>query len=72
MAAALLLDRLGLPITEACQRAWETVIVRQQQEMLERSTPMVKLWDGSLALPIIGTLDSSRRQTILDWILAMW
>jgi len=68
-AATLLLDRLGLFVTEAHQKAREAVILRQQQEMLELSTPVVKLWDGVLALPIIGTLDSSRTQTIMESLL---
>jgi rsbT co-antagonist protein RsbR len=68
-AATLLLDRLGLYVTEAHQKAREIVILRQQQEMLELSTPVVKLWDGVLALPIIGTLDSSRTQTIMESLL---
>jgi rsbT co-antagonist protein RsbR len=67
--SSLLLDRLGLFITEAHQRAREGVIRRQQLEMLELSTPVVKLWDGILALPIIGTLDSSRTQTIMESLL---
>jgi rsbT co-antagonist protein RsbR len=64
-----LLDQLGLYITEVHQKAREGVIRRQQQEMLELSTPVVKLWDGILALPIIGTLDSSRTQTIMESLL---
>lgn len=68
-SASELLDNLGLFVTEAHQRAREGVIVRQQQEMLELSTPVVKLWDGVLALPIIGTLDSSRTQTIMESLL---
>ena len=67
--ASLLLDNLGLFVTEAHQKAREGVILRQQQEMLELSTPVVKLWDGVLALPIIGTLDSSRTQTIMESLL---
>lgn len=67
--ATALLDNLGLFVTEAHQKAREGVIVRQQQEMLELSTPVVKLWDGVLALPIIGTLDSSRTQTIMESLL---
>jgi rsbT co-antagonist protein RsbR len=51
------------------QKSRESVIMRQQQEMLELSTPVVKLWDGVLALPIIGTLDSSRTQTIMENLL---
>lgn len=68
-SATLLLDKLGLYTTEMFQKSRESVILRQQQEMLELSTPVVKLWDGVLALPIIGTLDSSRTQTIMENLL---
>lgn len=68
-SANLLLDKLGLYTTEAYQRSRESIIARQQAEMLELSTPVVKLWDGVLALPIIGTLDSSRAQTIMENLL---
>jgi len=64
-----LLDRLGLWTTEVHQQAREEVIFRQQQEMLELSTPVVKLWDGILALPMIGTLDSSRTQVVMESLL---
>jgi rsbT co-antagonist protein RsbR len=67
--ATLLLDKLGLFTTEMYQKAREAVILRQQEDMLELSTPVVKLWDGVLALPIIGTLDSSRTQTIMESLL---
>ena len=62
--ATLLLDQLGLYTTEVYQKVREEVINRQQQEMLELSTPVVKLWDGVLALPMIGTLDSARTQPL--------
>ena len=65
-AATELLDRLGLYTTEVYQKAREEVINRQQQEMLELSTPVVKLWDGILALPMIGTLDSARTQVVME------
>jgi rsbT co-antagonist protein RsbR len=68
-AATLLLDKLGLYTTEMYQKSREAVINRQQMELLELSTPVVKLWDGVLALPIIGTLDSSRTQTIMENLL---
>ena len=68
-SASLLLDRLGLYTTEVYLKAREAVILRQQEEMLELSTPVVKMWDGVLALPIIGTLDSSRTQTIMENLL---
>ena len=67
--ATKLLDALGLYTTEVYQRAREEVIVRQQQEMLELSTPVVTLWDGVLALPLIGTLDSARTQVVMESLL---
>lgn len=68
-AGTTLLDKLGLFTTEVHQKAREEVITRQQQEMLELSTPVVKLWDGVLALPMIGTLDSSRTQIVMESLL---
>jgi rsbT co-antagonist protein RsbR len=65
----LLLDRLGLLTTEIHQKTREEVINRQQQELLELSTPVVQLWDGVLALPLIGTLDSSRTQVVMESLL---
>ena len=64
-----LLDRLGLYTTEIYQTGREKVIVRQQQELMELSTPVVTLWDGVLALPVIGTLDSSRTQVVMENLL---
>jgi rsbT co-antagonist protein RsbR len=64
-----LLDRLGLYTTEVFQKGREEVITRQQEEMLELSTPVVKLWDGVLALPMIGTLDSARTQVVMETLL---
>ncbi|HEX2220788.1 MAG TPA: STAS domain-containing protein [Gemmatimonadales bacterium] len=63
------LDRLGLYTTEVFQQGREEVIARQQQEMLELSTPVVKLWEGVLALPMIGTLDSARTQVVMESLL---
>jgi rsbT co-antagonist protein RsbR len=67
--ATLLLDKLGLWTTEAHQKTREAVISRQQQDMLELSTPVVKLWHGVLALPLIGTLDSERTQVVMESLL---
>jgi rsbT co-antagonist protein RsbR len=64
-----LLDKLGLYTTEVFLRTREQVIVRQQQEMMELSTPVVMLWDGVLALPLIGTLDSARTQVVMESLL---
>jgi len=64
-----LLDKLVLLTMEAYQKTREAVIVRQQQEMLELSTPVVELWTGILALPLIGTLDSARTQIVMQNLL---
>jgi rsbT co-antagonist protein RsbR len=64
-----ILDQLGLYTMEVYQTGREEVILRQQQDMLELSTPVVKLWDGVLALPMIGTLDSSRTQIVMESLL---
>ena len=68
-AANLLLDQLGLLTTEIHQKGREELIRRQQQEMLELSTPVVQLWEGVLALPRIGTLDSARTQVVMESLL---
>ena len=68
-SATVLLDQLGLYTVKSSQRAREEVINRQQQELLELSTPVVKLWDGILALPMIGTLDSARTQIVMESLL---
>jgi rsbT co-antagonist protein RsbR len=65
----VLLDKLGLYTTEVHQRNREQIIIRQQQELLELSTPVVQLWDGILALPLIGTLDSARTQVVMENLL---
>ena len=67
--ASELLDGLGLHTIEAYQRSREEVIRRQQQDMLELSTPVVRLWEGVLALPMIGTLDSARTQVMMETLL---
>ncbi|SAL79460.1 RsbT co-antagonist protein RsbRA [Caballeronia peredens] len=64
-----LFDEIGLYTTEVFQASREQVIVRQQQELLELSTPVVQLWDGVLALPLIGTLDSARTQVVMENLL---
>jgi rsbT co-antagonist protein RsbR len=68
-SASLLLDRLALFTTEIHQQGREEVILRQQQEMVELSTPVVRLWEGVLALPLIGTLDSNRTQVVMENLL---
>jgi rsbT co-antagonist protein RsbR len=63
------LDTLGLYTIEVFQKTREEVIARQQREIAELSTPVVKLWDGVLALPLIGTLDSERTQVVMENLL---
>jgi rsbT co-antagonist protein RsbR len=69
--ATLLLDKLGLYTIEVYQLGREDVIRRQQEELTELSTPVIQLWDGVLALPVIGTLDSARTQTVMENLLEM-
>ena len=64
-----LLDKLGLYTTEAYLHSRESIISRQQQELMELSTPVVQLWDNILALPLIGTLDSERTQVVMENLL---
>jgi rsbT co-antagonist protein RsbR len=67
--ATVLIDRLGLLTTEIFLKTREEIIRRQQQDLLEISTPVVRLWDGILALPLIGTLDSARTQIVMQNLL---
>jgi rsbT co-antagonist protein RsbR len=67
--ATILLDALGLHTTEIYQQLREQLIARQQEELIELSTPVVQLWDGILALPLIGTLDSERTQVVMESLL---
>jgi rsbT co-antagonist protein RsbR len=68
-SATQLLDSLALITTDTFIATREELIHRQQQELLELSTPVVKLWEGILALPIIGTLDSARTQVVMESLL---
>ena len=64
-----LLDSAGLHTVKTFQKSREDLIVRQQEDLLELSTPVVKLWEGVLALPMIGTLDSARTQVVMESLL---
>jgi rsbT co-antagonist protein RsbR len=64
-----MVDALGMHTVKSFQKTREEVINRQQEEMLELSTPVVKLWDGVIALPMIGTLDSARTQIVMESLL---
>jgi rsbT co-antagonist protein RsbR len=67
--ATRLIDALGLFTAEAFLRSREDVIRRQQEELIELSTPVVKLWAGVVAVPLIGTLDSARTQVVMESLL---
>jgi rsbT co-antagonist protein RsbR len=67
--ATVLIDKLGLYTTEVFQKSREEIISRQQLDLLEISTPVVELWSGILALPLIGTLDSNRTQVVMESLL---
>ncbi|MDR6234360.1 STAS domain-containing protein [Pseudomonas oryzihabitans] len=68
-AATQLIDALGLYSVESYVSGRETVIREQQESMLELSTPVVELWDGILAIPLIGSLDSNRTQVVMESLL---
>jgi len=68
-ASTELLDEMGLYTTDVSRKSIEDVIRRQQEELLELSTPVVKLWEGIVALPLIGTLDSARTQVVMESLL---
>ena len=65
----VVVDKLGLFVMGIFIEKRENVIERQQEELLEISTPVVELWEGVLALPVIGTLDSARAQAVMEGLL---
>lgn len=67
--ATALVDSMAQHTVTSFQQAREEIIVRQQEELLELSTPVVKLWEGVLAIPLIGTLDSNRTQVVMESLL---
>jgi len=67
--SSAMIDKLGLYTTDAFIKSRDQIIARQQEEMLELSTPVVMLWDGIVALPLIGTLDSARTQVVMESLL---
>ncbi|GJG98338.1 STAS domain-containing protein [Cupriavidus pauculus] len=68
-AISAIADRMAQWTVSTYQKTREDIIVRQQHELLELSTPVIKLWDGVLAVPVIGTLDSSRAQMVMETLL---
>ncbi|MEV0457721.1 STAS domain-containing protein [Catellatospora methionotrophica] len=69
VAWSLFIDELGLFTFEAFARAREQIITEQNEQLLELSTPVVKLWDGVVAVPLVGTLDSARAQVVMERLL---
>ena len=63
------MEKIVIYTMEVYQRSREDVVRRQQDEIAELSTPVVKLWEGILALPLIGTLDSARTQVVMENLL---
>mgnify|MGYP001627413335 CR=1 FL=1 len=66
---SVLVDRMAQLTVSTYQQTREEIIQRQQQDLLELSTPVIKLWEGVLAVPMIGTLDSSRTQVVMETLL---
>ncbi|MFI1523176.1 STAS domain-containing protein [Kitasatospora cineracea] len=64
-----LLDALGLFTIEAYARTREEIISAQAEQLLELSTPVVKLWENVVAVPLVGTLDSARTQVVMEKLL---
>jgi rsbT co-antagonist protein RsbR len=69
LAFSRFIDDLGLRTFEAYSAAREQIIADQSTAMLELSTPVVRLWDGIIAVPLVGTLDSARTQLVMEKLL---
>ncbi|MFI6510195.1 STAS domain-containing protein [Streptosporangium sp. NPDC050855] len=63
------IDDLGLFTMESYASAREKIIIDQAEQLLELSTPVVKLWEGIVAVPLVGTLDSARTQVVMEKLL---
>jgi len=69
LAYATFVDEMGVYTFEAYAKMRESLITEQAEQLLEISTPVVKLWDGVLAVPLVGTLDSARAQVVMERLL---
>jgi rsbT co-antagonist protein RsbR len=69
LALSLLVDDMGLFTFDTYTKAREAIIADQTEQLLELSTPVVKLWDGVVAVPLVGTLDSARAQVVMEKLL---
>jgi rsbT co-antagonist protein RsbR len=66
---SLLVDEMGLYTFDTYTKTRESIIADQTEQLLELSTPVVKLWDGVVAVPLVGTLDSARAQVVMEKLL---
>ncbi|GAA4245557.1 STAS domain-containing protein [Dactylosporangium darangshiense] len=69
LALSPLVDAMGLFTFETYAKTRESIIADQTEQLLELSTPVVKLWDGVVAVPLVGTLDSARAQVVMEKLL---
>src|ERR1700761_6792405 len=69
LSLSRMIDDLGLRTFEAYSAAREQIIADQSTAMMELSTPVVRLWDGIIAVPLVGTLDSARTQLVMEKLL---
>jgi rsbT co-antagonist protein RsbR len=69
LAFSRLIDDLGLLTFETYASARERILADQAVSMMELSTPVVRLWDGIIAVPLVGTLDSARTQLVMEKLL---
>ncbi|MFI7426209.1 STAS domain-containing protein [Micromonospora sp. NPDC049836] len=69
VAFSALIDQMGLFTFESYVRTREGLIADQAEQLLELSTPVVKLWEGVVAVPLVGTLDSARAQVVMERLL---
>ncbi|WP_433089636.1 STAS domain-containing protein [Dactylosporangium sp. CA-052675] len=69
LGLSLIVDEMGLYTFETYAKAREEIIADQTEQLLELSTPVVKLWEGVVAVPLVGTLDSARAQVVMEKLL---
>ncbi|MEV5820545.1 STAS domain-containing protein [Micromonospora harpali] len=69
VAFSSLVDQMGLFTFESFVRTRESLIADQAEQLLELSTPVVKIWEGVVAVPLVGTLDSARAQVVMERLL---
>ncbi|WP_327714924.1 STAS domain-containing protein [Streptomyces sp. NBC_00490] len=68
-ALTVLMGTLRLVVLDTALSEGQALIERQQLQLLEVATPVIKLWDGVVGVPLIGTLDSARSQVVMETLL---